>query len=334
MKRLRVAVIGLGNMGRAHARTLVEHFPRRAEVVAAADPRREARRLARGLGIPGVFADARTLVHAVDFDEAVVATPSDRHCECLREVMTKARVILCEKPMAHTAADCRRTMRLVRAFKGRVFFDLELRTDAGFRAMKRLIDRGRLGTPRLAWCKEFRGPFLEKPDRWIQRQERSGGALVDKCVHYFDLFGWPLGARPTRVSATGGRDVHTRLYGAPYTVMDSAVATIDYEGSKRASMILCMFARKPVDGGMEVGVIGEEGMAVYPFDRMLVRAGDWTGRTRTIRVRVPKRIAKVSHRGLLYYQHRSVLDALNGRCRDAASAEDAYWATITAIAGE
>ena len=63
----------------------------------------------------------------------------------------------------------------------------ELRYAPYFYTIKRLIDEGQVGTPYLIWCKEFRGPFLPKVDNWIQDSRRSGGALVDKNCHHFDL---------------------------------------------------------------------------------------------------------------------------------------------------
>jgi len=335
MKKHRVAVIGLGGMGIAHLKTLQEYFASEVFVVAGVDPRKKARDMVkREFGIDETYADVHDLVKRSTFDYAVVATPSDTHYPIVRQLAGHCDAILLEKPLAHTAADCRKIRTLAKKWRGKFYVDLEARTDRGLAKTKEIVAAGKIGTPRVAWFKEFRCPFLKKPDRWIQQQERSGGALVDKCVHYFDLFGWYFDAKPVSVTATGGRDVVRRLHGAPYTVMDNALASVEYAGSKRATVILCMFIDKPIDGGSELGIIGEKGMAVYAFEGQAVRWTDASGRVRTYRFKLPDRIAKVSHRGMLYTQHKGILADLAGKHTDIAGVDAAYWATLTALAGE
>ncbi len=58
-----------------------------------------------------------------------------------------------------------------------------------FRAMRRLIDAGRIGRPVLAWCHEFRVPFpIGRGRAWRYSQKLSGSALLEKNCHHFDLF--------------------------------------------------------------------------------------------------------------------------------------------------
>ena len=96
-----------------------------------------------------------------------------------------------------------------------------------------------------------------------------------------------------------------------------------------------MFIEKPIDGSLELGIVGEEGMAVFDYERSRVRVSDAKGlNVCEHRLSPPPEIAKVSHRGMLYYQYKNVLDDLDGKLTQIAGADAAYWATLTAIAGE
>ena len=69
--------------------------------------------------------------------------------------------------------------------------------------------------------------------------EWTGGTLVEKCSHFFDLMRRILRAEPTRVMATGAQDVN-HLESAD--VIDNAFVLVDFEGGRRACLELCMFA--------------------------------------------------------------------------------------------
>ena len=59
------------------------------------------------------------------------------------------------------------------------------------------------------------GAFSKKVGNWIQDDRKSGGCLVDKNCHHFDLMNWWVGARPKRVAALGGCAVNRVIEGAP-----------------------------------------------------------------------------------------------------------------------
>ena len=332
MKKLRTVIVGLGGMGMGQLQILTKELPDRFEVVAGVDPRQEARQQAmKDHGVPQTFPDAAEMIKACDFDLAAITAPEFQHWPVMREVGKKARIILCEKPLAHSLADCRAMRKFAATFKGRIYFDLELRFDPAMRALKRTIAEGRLGEPRVAWAKEFRCPFLCKPTRWIQQQEFSGGVLPEKNVHHFDAFSHLFGAKPLAVSAFGGRDVVKRLYDAPYTVMDNAVVNVEYEGSRRAALTLCMFMDKPL-GGHEIGVIGDKGMALWADGKL--RLSDRHGREVSTMEFHDDEASWSSHGGLVYQTYKNLLADLEKRPTPIARIDDIYWATLTGLAGE
>ena len=107
------------------------------------------------------------------------------------------------------------------------------------------IRAGRIGTPRMIAIREHRHPFLQKVGDWNRFSRRTGGTLVEKCCHFFDLMRLIAGAEPVRVYASGGADVNhrdERYAGEMPDIVDNAFVIVDFDNGMRASLDLCMFA--------------------------------------------------------------------------------------------
>ena len=83
-------------------------------------------------------------------------------------------------------------------------------------------------------------------------EELTGGMLLEKNCHHFDLFNWMLKAPPVRVSAFGGTDVLTDR-----ELLDNAQVLIEFENGRRTVLEICLFA--PTGGDCEIGIVGSEG---------------------------------------------------------------------------
>lgn len=134
----------------------------------------------------------------------------------------------------------------------------ELRYSPYFQKIKESVSSGEIGRPRMVWCREFRGPFQKKSDDWIQDASKSGGALLDKNCHHFDLMNWWVGAHPKRVSAFGGVAAKTRIAGE-HQILDHATVSFEYENSVLGTLQLCMFAPDLQGEDLVMSVIGDEG---------------------------------------------------------------------------
>jgi predicted dehydrogenase len=115
--------------------------------------------------------------------------------------------------------------------------------------MKRMIDGGEVGDLQLMWCREFRGPM--RPG-WRSSEALTGGTILEKNVHHIDLFNWMMDQMPLRVSAHGGTNVLKDR-----EILDNAQVLIEYEGGRRATLELCLFA--PHGGECEIGACGDKG---------------------------------------------------------------------------
>ena len=269
MERIRLGFIGVGLRGGGQAAHVDQSYPDRAEIVALADIDEEnlGRTAARLKGSkPETYTDWRQLLDRDDIDAVCISTPQFAHREIAVAAFEAGKHVYCEKPLALTVADCDEMIQAGEK-AGRVFIvGQQMRYHQHLNRMSQLVDHGVIGTPYLVWLKEFRNPFPSNM-AWAFDKSKSGGALVEKSCHHFDVFTWLLGAPPVKVFASGGQAVHKEIFGAKSDIVDNAWVTIEHEGGRKAMLGLCFFAGPPheKEGGAgthmrDIGVIGDKGM--------------------------------------------------------------------------
>ena len=265
--RPRIGVIGTGASGRRHLRALAEG--EHAEVVAICDAHEpsleEAKRLAPHAE---AFRDYRQLLDRSEVDAVIVAVPNHLHRQVVVDALEAGKHVLCEKPLAPTIEDCRAMLEAERRSGRLLQVGFVMRFNPAIQRAKELLSQGRVGEARLMWCMELRPPFRKKVGDWVLRRELSGGSLVEKNCHHFDLFNWFCGRRPLRVFAFGGADVvykgggTERALKEPDTeanVVDNAWAVVEYEEGVRAGLCLSLFLPEGLHT-LELGVVGERGI--------------------------------------------------------------------------
>jgi predicted dehydrogenase len=100
---LRIAVVGVGHLGRHHARILASLDRARVELVAVADIKPDrARDVAAAHGIEA-YTDAAALEGRVD--AVTIAVPTDAHVDVARPFLDRGIAVLVEKPMARSLAE-------------------------------------------------------------------------------------------------------------------------------------------------------------------------------------------------------------------------------------
>lgn len=246
----KIALLGAGWFGReAHLRNLLR-LPG-VRVVAASSRSPASLEAARALAGPDLltFQDWRDALRVEGLDAAIVALTNDQHHEACLAAFDHGLHVLCEKPLGLSLAECDDIIAAAAA-AGRILqVGHEMRFQRLYQQMKRMVDRGDVGEPHLVWCREFRGPMRAG---WRSSEALTGGTLLEKNCHHFDLFHWMLGRRPVRVAAQGGRNVLLDR-----EILDNAQVLVEYEGGRRATLELCLFA--PYGGDCEIGIAGDRG---------------------------------------------------------------------------
>src|SRR6266498_3882631 len=113
---LRFAILGTGGMGISHAREILSHpdatLTALCDTNAAALDRAATRLSLTKDNAPHRFTDLDTLLTQPDIDAIVIATPHTQHTDHIRQSLHAGKHVLCEKPMATTAADARAAIAL------------------------------------------------------------------------------------------------------------------------------------------------------------------------------------------------------------------------------
>ena len=196
LERVRVAVVGTSWWAD------LEHLPglrARGDVEVAAlcgrDPEK-LRALAAKHGVSRTVTDWQALVAGGGLDAIVVATPNVAHHPMASAALDAGLHVICEKPLAMTAALARDLAARARARRRAAMTFYTHRTVGAAAQVKRMIDRGFLGRPLTVTASYLTGSQLRpgKPLSWKMRRAEAGtGALGDIGSHVVDLARWWVG---------------------------------------------------------------------------------------------------------------------------------------------
>jgi predicted dehydrogenase len=189
---LRIGVIGFGQWGPNHVRNFSGMDG--VEVVRVCDGAearlKAAQKFLRGVA---VTTNAAEITNAADIDAVVVATPTSSHYALVKAALEAGKDVLCEKPLAQTAAQCRELVDLAAAKQRILMVGHVFLYNAGVLHLKTDLERGELG--RIYYMDAIRtnlGPV-----------RKDVGAIYDLASHDISIFNFLLGAQPLEVSATG-----------------------------------------------------------------------------------------------------------------------------------
>lgn len=256
--------MGTGMMGREHIGNLMNLAG--SSITALVDPHPDSLRLAElsvGAKVPcfRTWEDARA---EAAIDVVVIASPNNTHLEVALAALEAKKHVLIEKPLATTVDAC---LRLERAGSDSadkiVGVGLEYRFMAPTLWLLDQVNRGVVGDVRLVTIIEHRFPFLDKVDSWNRFNENTGGTLVEKCCHFFDLMYQVVRREPLAViasTATRVNHVNERYDGRVPDILDNAYVIVEFEGGARGMLELCMFAEGSLDE-QRISVVGDLGKA-------------------------------------------------------------------------
>jgi myo-inositol 2-dehydrogenase / D-chiro-inositol 1-dehydrogenase len=322
--KLRVGVIGTGMMGFEHINNL-KLMPE-VEITALADPTERMLKMGQALLGPqgseiAIFNNGADLVKSGKVDAIVIASPNHTHVDVLAPIFETDLHILCEKPLSTTPEDAARVVDQADRHKGVFWVGMEYRFMPPAAHFIHRIHHGDVGRLVMVSIREHRFPFLQKVDDWNRFSENTGGTMVEKCCHFFDLMRTIIRSEPTRVYCSGRMDVNHQnesYDGRKPDILDNSFTIVDFADGTRAMLDLCMFA----DGAQhqeEISATGDKarldvlippGEVIYS-PRVGFRKAKNVSRE-TISVDTAA-LEAGSHFGATYYQQRAWLDAiLNG----------------------
>lgn len=190
---VRIGILGAGRIGQVHARAVKETTG--AQLVAISDPYGDAAQtLANDYGCDVRSVDE--IAAASDIDGVLICTPTDLHADQIEQFARAGKAVFCEKPIDLNIERVKACLSVVEETGAVLMLGFNRRYDADFKALKSVIDAGRIGdVEMITITSRDPGP---PPLEYIQR---TGGIFRDMTIHDFDVARWMLGEEVETVVA-------------------------------------------------------------------------------------------------------------------------------------
>ncbi|REE66714.1 putative dehydrogenase [Paenibacillus taihuensis] len=248
MTKARIGIIGCGGIANG------KHLPslaqvKEAEIAAFCDiivEKAEQAKANYGTEDAKVYTDYKELLKDGSIDVIHVCTPNDSHAVISIDALEAGKHVLCEKPMAKTAADARLMLEAAQRTGKKLSIGYNNRYRADSRYLKQICEEGELGEIYFAKAHAIRRRAVPTWGVFLDEEKQGGGPLIDIGTHALDLVLWMMDNYKPKVVL--GRAYHklsqtenaANAWGpwdpAQFTVEDSAFAMITMENG--ATVIL------------------------------------------------------------------------------------------------
>lgn len=216
---MKIAIIGCGSRHKMFRNSVLNDYPDKHEIVALCDSNPRRLQLAAEMaatpgtnGVPSYTDDEfDRLISEQKPDTVVVSTPDYLHADYIERAFEAGCDVICEKPMTIDLPSLKRITEAQRRTGREVKVTFNYRYSPARTQIKDILSSGTIGDitavdfqwhlDRVHGADYFR--------RWHRQKENSGGLLVHKATHHFDLLNWWLGSQPEQVFATGRRAFYT-----------------------------------------------------------------------------------------------------------------------------
>ena len=247
-KVLKTGIIGCGGIANGKHMPALSKLPE-VEMVAFCDIKLEKAEEAAGkYGAAGarVYSDYRELLKDRSIDVVHICTPNKSHADITVDSLEAGKHVMCEKPMAKTAADAERMVEAARRTGKKLTIGYQNRFRPDSQYLHKLCSNGALGEIYYARAHAIRRRAVPTWGVFLNAEEQGGGPLIDIGTHALDLTLWMMGNyKPRSVMGNvyrklGDRKDSANAWGPwdpkEFTVEDSAFGFITMENG--ATIIL------------------------------------------------------------------------------------------------
>ena len=317
-----------------------------AEVVALSDPHEASLNQCKDILKKKVpcFKNHQDMIKENLVDVYLISSPNFTHIEILKDVIKTKKHILVEKPLCTNTKDCLEIKKLTKDYPSLFWTAMEYRYMPPVAKFIDEIHNKTIGELKTLTIREHRFPFLKKINNWNRFEKNTGGTLVEKCCHFFDLMCLIAKSKPISVYASGAQDVNhldEEYDGKKPDIIDNAYVIVNFENGARSLLELCMFAENSDmqeelvatgnKGKIETSVPSNESGKISSNLRISMRDGE----TRLETIEVDKKILEAGHHhGSTYYEHLAFLNAIKNNSNPEVSLNDGLIAVAVGEAAE
>lgn len=218
----RVVVVGLGSIGRRHARLLAQRGDLQVEWCESS--REAVERAHRELGPPSGIHYSYDAMLATRPAMVVIATPHSAHAAQAIAALNAGIHVLCEKPLSDSLADARAMVEAASRSVAVLTVGFQLHFHPALLRVKAIIESGELGSLHQLHC--LVGTYVTLVNSQSRYQSRMEGALFLDYAHQPDIFVWLTGQKPRGIYVAGGQGGSLPLQANP----NFAAIVCDYAG--------------------------------------------------------------------------------------------------------
>ena len=235
-RKIRLGVIGIGNMGSGHLKYVADGLCPSVEITAACDIREERLQIAENLQ-PGaaLFTDAVEMMDSGLCEAVLIAAPHYLHPVFAKEAFARGLHVLTEKPAGVTTSAVREMNAAAEASGKKFAIMFNQRTNPLFQKAHEILKSGLLGeAKRFVWIitNWYRTQAYYDSGSWRATWSgEGGGVLLNQAPHNLDLWQWIFGV-PNRVHAVVDFGKYHRI-----PVDDDATIIGEYDNGARAVFI-------------------------------------------------------------------------------------------------
>jgi len=261
MNSTRIGIIGLGNMGRGHARTILENKVPGLQLTAVSDPIPAALEAFPGIA---AFATPEALIASGQVDAVLIATPHFSHTTIGIAALKAGLHVLVEKPISVHKLDAEKLIAAHTNPKQIFAAMFNQRTDPYYIKIREMVRDGTLGpVRRISWTitNWFRSAAYYGSGSWRATWSgEGGGILLNQCPHNLDLYSWMFG-QPDRVRAFCRFGQYHDI-----EVEDDVTAYFEYKNGTTATFIA---TTGEAPGTNRLEVAAENGRLILENDKLL-----------------------------------------------------------------
>lgn len=269
--KLRVAVIGAGNMGKNHARNYF--LLPQSDLVGISDVNPDTKNLAAEYKTD-YFTDYIEMLDTVKPDAVSVVVPTPLHMEVGQEVMSRGIHCLLEKPIASSVEEADKLIDCAK--NNNVVFTVGHieRFNPVVRRLKKMVDNKDIGEITSIVCRRVGG---------FPANEPKTDVIMDLAVHDIDIVSYLLGQKPKSITSHGSRTYHTKEIDSAEILMDYGRASGFVQSNWLTPVKIRTIALTGSEGYVEANYITQEleyykhnmkKVAKEGFDNFVIQFGD------------------------------------------------------------
>ena len=224
-EKINIGVIGLGRIGKMHARNIHKNLPM-FNLKSVADPAPDVDFI-QSLENISFSKNTDNIISDKTIDAVIICSPTPTHYEIIKKCATHRKHVFCEKPLSFSENEIQKIIKMMRDHKFFIQVGLNRRFDQDFVIAKKKVDAGLIG--------DIHTIHITNHDAAIpgfKFLKSSGGMLLDLCIHDFDMLNFLTGEKIKEVYVNGKVFIEPRL--KDIDDIDNAIITLELE-----SGILC-----------------------------------------------------------------------------------------------